>query len=116
MAEDWTDIAAQVGQAIAEVGATVYVTRQTSPEPATPWDTTPITTTTFAATAVDMGIRRARSGETITEARVLLVAPGDNAPEIGDMIEVRGQQHAVLSVSPTAPGGVDVLLKVELQV
>ena len=115
MAEDWAAIAAQVSQAIAEVGAPVFVTRQISPEPETPWDTVEIETTAFAVTAVDMGIRRRRQGESVTETRVLLVAPGDTVPQIGDMVTVRDGEHAVMSVSPTAPGGVDVMFKVELQ-
>ena len=115
MAEDWAAIAADVRSAIASVGAPVTVTRQISPEPATPWDAVPIETTTFSVMAVDMGIRRRRQGESIVEARVLLVAPGDIVPEIGDMVTVRDGEHAVMAVSPTAPGGVDVMFKVELQ-
>lgn len=115
MVEDWTAIAAEVSAAIEDIGFQVFIAREISPEPQTPWDTSPRRAASFAVTAIDMGVRQSRMGGEITQSRVLLVASGDIAPEIGDMVTVRGRQHAVLSVMPTAPGGVDVMHKVELR-
>lgn len=116
MSEDWAAIAAEASAAIADVGFQVFIERQTSPEPQTPWDATPIDTTSLPVMAVDMGIRKSRVGGEIAQVRVLLVAAGDYVPEIGDMVTVRDGQHAVLAVSPTAPGGVDVMHRVELRI
>ena len=113
--EDWTAIAAEVSAAIADVGLPVTVIRP-GPGPQTPWATDIQMAESVTVTAVDMGIRQSRTGGEITQARVLLVAAGDNAPQIGDMVLMRGKRHAVMAVMPTAPGGVDVMHKVELQI
>lgn len=115
MSENWAAIAAAAASAIASVGFKVTITRP-GPGPQTPWATDMQMTETLTATAVDMGIRRSRAGPEVTMARVLLVAAGDTAPQIGDTVEVRGQAHAVLAVMPTAPGGVDLMIKVELRI
>ena len=115
--EDWTAIAAEASEAIADVGFIAILTRQVAPAPATPWAAEPIERASFPLTVVDMGIRAVREAGEIVRRRVLLVAEdGYVAPEIGDMIEVRGVSHAVMSVTSTAPGGVDVMHRVELKV
>ena len=114
MAEDWTAIAAEAAAAIADVGFPVTVSRP-GPGPQTPWSTEMQMDETLTALAVDMGIRELRQGGEIVRRRVLLMAAGDTAPRIGDVLTVRDARHAVLAVQPTAPGGVDVMVKVELQ-
>lgn len=114
MPEDWTATAAEAAQAIADNGLTVTIKRQ-GPGPQTPWETALQMETTATAKAVDLGIRRLRQGLEVVQRRVLLMAAGDTAPRIGDTVTVRDMAHAVTAVMPTAPGGVDVMVKVELQ-
>lgn len=114
MAEDWAAIAAQVSGAIAEVGQTVTITKR-GPGPQNPYSTEMQMTTDTEALAVDMGIRQNRAGGEYASRRVLLMAAGSEAPVMGDAVTVRGIKHQVAAVQPTAPGGVDVMIKVELQ-
>ncbi len=114
MAESWDIISADVVRALSDVGFPVTVTRQ-GPGPQTPWATDIQMTTEHVAQAVDQGIQsRRENGETVAR-RVLLMAAGDSAPRIGDTVTLRGQTHAVVTVMPIAPGGVDVAVKVEVR-
>lgn len=117
MAEDWNAIAAEVAAAIAEVGFAATITRRTGPQ--TPWDNAPATETAYPVTVVDDGIKtrysRADDGALIARtSRVLTIAADGIAPAMGDTITVRGQSHTIAGVTPTAPGGIDLLFDVEL--
>jgi hypothetical protein len=115
MAENWVAIASDVIAAIAGVGFDVIVNRKTS-GPVTPWDATATVTAALTCKAIDGKPRRIRIDGTseIRSARVLLVAPGPVVPAQGDKVTVRGILHDVSAVEAVAPGGVDLLYKVEL--
>ena len=115
MAENWPAIAADVAAAILDVGYPVLVIRPIGP-PLQPWDTALQDADRFFCTVVDQGIRQTRAaGSSELVLRRVLLAPADAAPRVGDRVELLGVGHAVLAVQPTAPGGVPVLVKVELE-
>lgn len=66
---------------------------------------------------VDSSINVRNAAGTLTGEirRVLTLVAGVVVPVKGDDITVRGVQHGVLSVETVAPGGVDLLYKVELE-
>ena len=115
VSEDWAAIAAEAKAAILDVGYPVLVIRPIGP-PLQPWDTALQDADRFFVTVVDQGIRQTRAaGSSELVLRRVLLAPADAAPRVGDRVELQGVGHAVLAVQPTAPGGVPVLVKVELE-
>lgn len=68
--------------------------------------------------AVDLGIKERLVAGTLTKRnmRVLLVAGTSEAPELGDRIIIGHVRHEVAGIERIAPGGVDVLYEVEVEI
>ena len=111
MSEDWAAIAAEVADAIASVGfpATLESRVATSgPEGGA------IATETI--TVIDDMIKRRDAGGMVTQnVRVLTIRGNGTVPQKGWRVQVRGQWHRIAQVMPLAPGGVDLLIDIELE-
>jgi hypothetical protein len=113
---DYEAIAAEVSDAIAEVGFTAILRKETG-GPATPWDAGAPTVADTEITVIDDGIRDRYIPGTLTtrRSRVLTVAVANGSiPAKPDQIQVRGVWFEIEEVMPLAPGGVDLLYEVEL--
>lgn len=120
MSENWSAIAAEVADALAEVGFVATLSRTTG-GPATPWDTATPTVQTWPLTVVDDGIRttyaRDPAGSLIPRtARVLTVAATGEAPRMGDVIVLADGEHEITQVAPLAPGGEVLLFDVSIAI
>ena len=114
MSEDWSAIAAEVAAAISDLGLTAIVSRDLG-EQETPWDTAR-PRYEFTATIIDSGIQNVRapgSSERVAR-RVVMMGATEDAPQIGDRLTLREAEHEVLAVYATAPGGTDLVYRVEL--
>lgn len=117
------DIAADVAAGLAEGGAATgngpliaTITRAgAATGPA--YDPTPGAPVTYDVIVLDGNINIRDAAGTLTGEirRVLTMQAGVVVPVKGDDITVRGVEHGVLSVETVAPGGVDLLYKVELE-
>ena len=118
--ENWAAIAAEVAGAIGEVGYSATLSRPAAVG-ATPWDAATGTAETFEITVIDGGIRtrysQADNGAMIPRrVRAVTVPATGEAPRMGDTITLADGAHEVVSVSMTAPGGVALKYKVELEI
>jgi hypothetical protein len=115
MSVDWDGIAAEVSEAIAEVGFAAVLRKKTG-GPATPWDEGAATQSDSEVTVLDDRIREAYvAGTLVTVRRRMLTISTEGArPEKADQIQVRGKWFEIEEVMPLAPGGVDLLYDVEL--
>lgn len=116
MTIDYEAIASEVSEAIAEVGFTAILRKETG-GPATPWDTGSPTLSDTEITVLDDGIRDRYIAGTLTtrRSRVLTVAVDNGViPAKADQVQVRGVWFEIEEVMPLAPGGVDLLYEVEL--
>ena len=116
MAEDWAAIAQEVAGEIADIGFTVTLQRMAD-GPATPFDTADEMPDRQALKAVEGKAYRRLFGGTseVMTGRTLLIGATGIAPRKDDILTVRGVEHSITAVMPLAPGGVDLLWKVELQ-
>jgi hypothetical protein len=113
--EDWTAIAAEVAEALADVGFAATI-EQPGILSDTNGDVTEGEPTLHTVTVIDDMIRRRDAGGMVTETvRVLTVATGVVVPVKGWRAQVRGTWHRIAAVKPLAPGGVDLLFDVELE-
>jgi len=116
MSEDYAAIAAEALDAIADVGFAVTVTRKTS-QPSSPNSGAPTMTTDYEITVVQTKTSRAFiiGGQEIIASKTLLVPATGFVPQQGDKVTLgAGNPMRVVRVQATAPGGVDVLYKVDL--
>jgi hypothetical protein len=116
MSVDYQGIADEVSAAIAEVGFTAILRKETGGA-ATPWDTGTPTVTNTEITVIDDGIRDRYIAGTLTtrRTRVLTVAVQNGVvPQKPDQVVVRGVVFEIEEVMPLAPGGLDLLYEVEL--
>ena len=114
--EDWQGIAAEVVQAIGEVGFAATLTPAPA-RPADPWSLMGAAPAPVSVTIIDDGIidlRVAGSSETRKARMVTIAAIVGVVPQISDVLTVRGRAHNVLAVKPLAPGGVDLMYQLEL--
>lgn len=114
MAENWDAVAAEVADAISDVGFVATLTRRTNVG-GTAWKPASFTTVDYNVVVIDDQIRIRNQDGSLTgqSQRVLTMsALGSTTPQKDDMILVRGTTHVVLDVLPTAPGGVDLLFDV----
>lgn len=115
MAENWSSIAAEVAEALADVGFTCTI-EQPGILSEINGDVTEGAATLHEVSVVDDMITRRDAGGTITgSVRVLTVEAGVVTPVKGWRVQVRGQWHRIASVKPMAPGGVDLLYDLELE-
>lgn len=115
MAEDWAAVAAEVADAIAEVGFAAVLEKpgaNTGPE----WAPVIGAPTTSAITIIDDTINIVNLAGTLVtqEERVLTVSTAGLAPQKADRVQVRGIWHQISRVTPIAPGGVDLMYEVRL--
>ncbi len=118
MSVDYQGIADEVSAAIAEVGFTAILRKETGGA-ATPWDTGTPAVTDTEITVIDDGIRDRYIAGTLTtrKTRVLTVAVANGViPAKADRVQVRGVFFEIEEVMPLAPGGVDLLYDVELAI
>lgn len=115
MAEDWAGIAADVVEAIAEVGFEVAIRRKAT-QGSVPWNPVAPNLASPTCKAIDRkpSVYRISGGAEVARVRALLVGPGANVPVMGDRVTVRGKEHEVIKVDAVAPGGVDLLYIVEI--
>lgn len=115
MAENWTAIAAEISDALGEVGFAVTL-HEPGSATGDAWNPTLGAETDHSVIAVDDQIRvmdasGVYSGKSM---RVLTVSAGDVVPLKGWGVTVRGVRHRVEEVQPLAPGGVDLLFDLVL--
>lgn len=120
MTEDWSSVAADVADALAEVGTTATLSR-TSGGPTTPWDTGAPTTTTYSITVVEDGVKtryaRNPQGALVPRTvRVLTIGATGEAPRMGDTITLGGVEHEIAAVMPLQPGGTALLYEAEIAI
>ena len=112
MSEDWTAIAAEVADAIASVGFTATLEQRvetSGPE----GDSFNIV---GDITVIDDTITQRDAGGLVTGSRRVLTIKGNGAvPEKGWRVQVRGRIHRIAAVKSLAPGGVDLLIELELE-
>ncbi len=117
MSLDNAGIKADALAGIAEAGFSVTFTQQTS-GPTSPLDTTPVVTTDYPITAVSTKTSRAfmSSGQEIVVVKTLLIGATGFIPRQGDKVTISGYAipFGVARVMPTEPGGVTLMLKVDL--
>lgn len=118
--EDWQAIAAEVAEALAEVGYGATLTRNIATGPRYEWDgpADPVTQT-FPVTVVEdtatTRYSRDDGGALIPRSvRVLMVAADGEAPRMGDRITLPDGQHEIARVAPLQPGGRALLYEVEV--
>ena len=114
MSEDWAAVALEVEEALLDVGfaATIIAPgAETGPE----YDPTLGADVEYPVTVIDSIIRRRDvNGLETHTTRVLTVAANGVTPVKGWHVSVRGVTHRIVEVMPLAPGGVDLLFKLEL--
>lgn len=110
---DWSGIAAEVEEAIGEVGFSATLEKKTTTGPA--YDPT-ITATSHQITVIDDAQRvRDADGTLVGQTmRTLTVATGSATPAKGDRVQVLGEWREIAEVRPLAPGGVALLWEVDL--
>lgn len=112
MSEDWAAIQAEVADAVASVGFAATLERQCptdGPEGGAEW------ATVATITVIDDTITRRDAGGMVTgETRVLTIKGNGIVPQKGWRVQVRGVWHRIAAVKPLAPGGVDLLIDLEL--
>lgn len=116
MTIDYQSIADEISEAIAEVGFTAILRKETG-GPATPWDAGSVTVSDTEITVLDDGIRDRYIAGTLTtrRSRVLTVAVDNGViPAKADQVQVRGVWFEIEEIMPLAPGGVDLLYEIEL--
>lgn len=114
MAENWAAVAAEVADALAEVGFAA-VLEQPGTETGPDYGPTPGAVTNHAITVIDDQIRRRDGTGTVTETVRVLTMAATVTPVKGWRVQVRGAFHRIAQVMPLAPGGVDLLFDVELE-
>lgn len=116
MSEDWTAIAAEVADALGEVGFTATLT-PAPVLPASPLDDPLIPTAAGdPVTVVDSGWRNVYGPDmAVRQAHMVTVAASGTVPAVGDTLTMRGKRHHVLRVEPLSPGGVDLLYDLEVR-
>ena len=114
MAEDWQAVAAEVAQAIAEVG---FAATLEEPGAMTGTDADPTygPPSLFPVTVIDSMIRKRDGNGMVTQTVRQLMMAATVAPAKGWRVEVRGKWHRIAEVMPLAPGGVDLMFKCELE-
>lgn len=116
MPEDWTAVASDVTAALAEVGMAATLTRPGT-GPTTPWDATAVTPGAALAVTVmrDTWTRRKVDGALILADDMFFLMDSASAPTINDRLSIGGEEWRVVRVTPTSPGGVNVLFEVQLR-
>ena len=118
MSEDWAAIAGEVGAGLSEAGFTAMLIKagtQTGPA----YNPTFGAPSTHTITVVDTRERvRDQNGTLVGQTmRTLLVSAADGVvPSKNDKIAIDGKDHEISEVRPLAPGGVNVLYKVDLEI
>jgi hypothetical protein len=113
MSEDWAAIAAEVAEALDSVGFTALLEQRVeTSEPE--GDSYRVV---GEITVVDDRIVQRDAGGMVTGTRRVLTMKGNGVvPEKGWRVEVRGQILRIAQVMPLAPGGVDLLFDLEVEV
>ncbi|MFN4062346.1 MAG: hypothetical protein ACK4IA_16555 [Paracoccus hibiscisoli] len=118
--EDWQAIAAEVSEALADVGYTATLTRSTATGPRYEWDgpADPVMQT-FSLNVVEDAFTtrysRDDGGALIPRSvRVLMVAAAGEAPRMGDRVILPDGPHEIARVAPLQPGGTALLYEVEI--
>ncbi len=114
MAEDWAATAADVAAALAEVGFAVTL-EEPGAEMGPASDPILAAPVLHSVKAIDRAIRvRDAGGLVVRTVRTLTIA-ADVAPAKGWRVQVRGTWCRVAEVKPLAPGGTDLLFRLELE-
>lgn len=115
MAEDWNAIAEEVSADIADVGFPVIVYQPSSTNIGTIADPVFADPTPVEVSAVERMIRRRDAeGVILNVVRSLLIPAGAVVPEKGWTMLVGGKKYRINEVYPLAPGGVDLMYRLEL--
>lgn len=116
MAEDWNAIAEEVAADLADVGFPVSVEQPSAVNIGTVADPEYGPPTLIDVSAIERMIkRRDAEGVILSVVRSLLIPAGSVVPEKGWRIRVRGKWHRINEVYPLAPGGVDLMYRLELE-
>lgn len=116
MAEDWSAIAQEVAGEIADVGFVVILEQPSTVNLGTVADPSYDPPQLVEVSALDGMIKKRDAEGVITEmVRSLIVQVSDVVPEKGWRVQVRGKWHRINQVWPLAPGGVDLMYKLELE-
>lgn len=116
MTENRTAIAAEVAEAVAEVGFAATLTRPGT-GPTTPWDATAVTPGAALAVTVmrDDWKKRHIDGTLVMAGDLFVLMDATVAPTPDDRLAIGGETWRVVRVTPTSPGGVNVLFEVQLR-
>ena len=109
MSEDWTAIAAEVREALGEVGNSLTLTRSTpgTPDPSQPWVPVAPTLVTETVSQFGDGRRDFRSGEVViaSDFQFMIAVPLTITPKPGDMIAADGVNATIIKAEPFPAGG-----------
>lgn len=115
-------IASEIAKALREAatatgdGPLTAIIRRAGPTTGPEYDPVPGAPIEFEVACLD-GLIQLRDGAGMLTGevqRVLTIEAGDVVPAKGDTIIIRGVSHRIGEVKPLAPGGVDLLYKVQL--
>lgn len=118
--EDWQAIAAEVAEALGDVGYVATLSRTTKTGTQYEWDGPSDTETeTFPVNVVedDISVRYSRddAGTLVPRnVRVLMVAANGEAPRMGDKITLADGLQEITRVVALQPGGTALLYEVEI--
>lgn len=119
MSEDWSGIAAEVAEALSEVGTVATIERAGSLDETTypPKPGAPVTLTFSAVIGSYTAKDRAGTNIAATDVKLLLSADDLTAePKNGDKVVVSGKKYSVVNVTATKPAGVAVVYEVQASV
>lgn len=115
MAEDWNSIAAEVAADISDIGFDVVIEQPSSVNIGTAADPAYGAPTQHTLKAVERMLKKRDAEGVVTETvRSLLVPAGVVVPEKGYRVQVRGKWHRIQESYTLAPGGVDLMYRIEL--
>lgn len=118
MAENWQAVAAEVSQALAEVGFEA-VLRRFVPGSGKPWEASTATTTDIDVTVMSDEFGWGMQAGTAIEAQdrrfVVAVQGLDNAPTPADKLVIGSDVYQVVNVKPLEPGGVALLYDLQVR-
>lgn len=115
MAEDWSSIATEIAGEIADIGFDVVIEQPSDTNIGTEADPEYGPAIEHSVKAIERMLRKKDAEGVVTETvRSLMVPTGTVVPQKGYRIQVRGKWHRIQECYTLAPGGVDLMYRIEL--